>query len=901
MTKEPSRRKLAAMALPFVPRPEVEAALEARFASGANPVVVYGPPGSGKSALVFEWAATMGEAAHIVDVQEVTNEEGLADRIAVQLGAVEQVGEEAVVRLLRAAGSAVVVLDDCDRSADAVTAAVSRWRDLAPQVRWVTTSRQRLSVDGAEFVAVGAMKQQEALELFAVRAGAARPGFEVSDELRPIVEGLIAELDYLPLALELAAARASTLGPAEIARRLPQRFQILRGRGTTLEAAVALSWDLLDETERSVLAQCVVFRGGFGIDAAEAVVKLPPEGPWLVDVLESLVHKSLLRSVEPGAVAGEVRFEMLASIREYVAQVGEAPVGLVERHAVWALDSCRELTYRMRRRGGADARARLELEQSNLLAALERATDPVVLADLAMTLDKSFRLRGSHTRWESVLQAARAHETKLDVSRRALLRRAWGELQLLRGNFDEAVTALQSAAEDAIAADERVTLAWTHFLRGELERRRGRLSEALTHLEDAIEAARDTGIQHVERMALGHRAAVLVDVGRHAEARAAISAMERLPASDDLRDEAHLRKRVAYAQHYLGNVDEQLRLTREALELARESGDHRLEAICIQGLGDAAFVRGAYDEALATWAEALERHRANGAAEVEGALLGNLGTLQHRLNRFEEARRSYRDALSIHATTGAKPYEAVVWFGLGVLELEQGHFEDAAAALSRALELQEAIGNQSEIGSCRLVRAWIDRCRGRTGEEDLSAAVGAFDAAGDEEWSALAHFTAHPVGGSPEVEDETVRLCFEALAGQSTADRSRLHVRAACAMMLQVGGAPSVQASRRAALEIAPDASWFETDEGRVDLRRRKAPRHILARLLELRATDPGEAIDVYEAFEVGWPGEVATVEAAADRVYWAVRTLRKLGLEPFLMTNDRGYLLDPQADLRVV
>ena len=87
---------------------------------------------------------------------------------------------------------------------------------------------------------------------------------------------------------------------------------------------------------------------------------------------------------------------------------------------------------------------------------------------------------------------------------------------------------------------------------------------------------------------------------------------------------------------------------------------------------------------------------------------------------------------------------------------------------------------------------------------------------------------------------------------------------------------------------------WFERGTERVDLRRRKAPRRILARLVELRASDG--ALDVYEAFEVGWPDEVATPEAAADRVYWAIRTLRKLGLESVLVTRDDGYLLDPAA-----
>jgi tetratricopeptide (TPR) repeat protein len=696
------------------------------------------------------------------------------------------------------------------------------------------------------------------------------------------------------LAITLAAARVNTLGPAAILKRLPQRFRILRGRDTTLRKAIALSWELLDEWERDVLGQCIVFQGGFTVEAAEEVVRLDDDAPWVVDVLGGLVEKSLLRSLET-EIAGEVRFEILASIREFVAQHAEADAQVQQRHGAYYLDHCRQLSYATRRSGGADARVRLAHEQHNLLAALDATEDPSVAADLALLLDKLFRLQGTSTRWERVLGRALETTGQLDGSRLARLRRASGEYLLLHGRFDESATALEDAIEVASASGEDVTLAWTHFLRGELERRRGRPSEALDHLDAAIEIADDHEIRHVKRMALGHRAGCLVDVGALDDARDAVAQMERLPPSDDLRDEANLLKRVAYAQYYLGNLAEQRRLTREALELARAGGDHRLEATCIQGLGDAAFANGDYDEALSAWGEALELHRAHGSAELEGALLGNLGNLYHRMDRLEEARVAYRQALKLHAATGAKPYEAVTWFGLGVLELEQGHLDDAAAALRTAADLNEAIGNQAEIGSCRLVAAWVAQRADIDAAALLDEARRAFEKADEDDWAALvdASRSAQPASSA---EDPVVQLCIRALQGEQVDDRSRLHVRAALAR----SSAPEDQPVTLPDLRIARDASWFETDDERIDLRRRRAPRHILARLVELRCKAPEATLDVQEAFEVGWPGEIATASAASDRVYWAIRTLRKLGLEDFLITGGEGYLLAPDAAIAI-
>jgi tetratricopeptide (TPR) repeat protein len=546
----------------------------------------------------------------------------------------------------------------------------------------------------------------------------------------------------------------------------------------------------------------------------------------------------------------------------------------------------------MRRRGGALARTRLEHERDNLLAAFENTENAQTHVDLALTLDKLFRISGAYEQWENVLQRAADVADGVDSGRQALVHRAIGELSLLRGRFDAAAESLDAAAELATSASAWVTLAWTQFLRAEVERRRGVPHAAQSRLERAVELARLHDIPNVERMALGHLASSLVDVGEREDARAAVQQMMRLPPTDDLRDEARLLKRVAYAQHYLGNTDEQERLTHEALALARESGDTRMQALCIQGLGDAEFVRGNYESARASWSEALDLHRAHGSAELEGALLGNLGNLEHRVGNLGAARVAYRDGLKLHALTGAKPYEASARFGLGVLEFEMGHLDDASESMRMAAALNHEIGNVSDHASCCLIGAWIAERAGEDATDLRGQARAAFQAAGDDDWAALTEVPP----STEDATDATVRACAAALGGDKDADTSRLHVRAALAAATPTSS--PVSEAHAVTLRIAANAGWFEVDGVRVDMRRRRAPRHILGRLIEIYHGSDSVGLDADEAFAVGWPGEIATIEAANHRVYWAIRTLRRLGLEGFLVTGGDGYCLDRAASI---
>jgi predicted ATPase len=170
--------------------------------------------------------------------------------------------------------------------------------------------------------------------LFVRRAEEARRGFEVTDENAEAVAEICRRLDGLPLAIELAAARARMLAPAALLARLDRRLPLLTGgardlptRQRTLRDTIAWSYDLLTAPERRLFRRLAVFVGGFTLDAVEAICN--SDGDLEIDVLDglaSLVDKSLLRELDGGA---EPRFGMLETIREFGLELldssGEGP------------------------------------------------------------------------------------------------------------------------------------------------------------------------------------------------------------------------------------------------------------------------------------------------------------------------------------------------------------------------------------------------------------------------------------------------------------------------------------------------------------------------------------------------------------------------------------------------
>ncbi len=401
----------------FVGR-ELELAEIGRLLATSRLVTLIGAGGSGKTRLAAEAVrravserGTPEDGVAWVDLSLLSRGGQLPRHACAALGlaeSLEHTALESIVAGVRGL-SLLLVLDNCEHVVSECAGFAHALLAECPGLRIMATSREALGVEGetswvvpplslpasADPTTAEGIAHSEAVQLFVARAQAAFPGFNLTDGNAPAVAHVCRQLDGIPLAIELAAARMNVLPVEHLVRRLDDVFGLLTSRSRTtierhrtLRDAIAWSHDLLAEHERIFFRRLAVFRGGFTLEAAEGVC-LGSAGE-VFDVVTALVEKSLVRSE---AIGGEARFSLLEPIRQYawerLGEAGEAEE-LRNRHAAYfvALAERAEPHVRGGTRG-TEWMVRLERDQGNLGAAAEWCAEDPTRVELQLRLDSA--------------------------------------------------------------------------------------------------------------------------------------------------------------------------------------------------------------------------------------------------------------------------------------------------------------------------------------------------------------------------------------------------------------------------------------------------------------------------------------------------------------------------------
>ncbi|MEX0675014.1 MAG: adenylate/guanylate cyclase domain-containing protein [Gaiellaceae bacterium] len=471
-----SNTNLPRPASSFVGRAREVAEIGALLRDGARLLTLTGPGGTGKTRLAIEAASELvsdfRHGVFWVGLATLRDPALVAETVAQALGArgalAEHVGEREVLLLL----------DNLEHVVEAAPELASLV-EACPNLRLLVTSRELLRVRGEVEYPVVPLAPPEAVELFSSRA-----------RLEPdaTVEELCRRLDSLPLAVELAAARASVLSPAQILQRLSESLDLLRGgrdadpRQQTLRATIEWSHELLAPDEQRLFARLAVFHGGYTVEATEEVARAD------LDALQSLVEKSLLRHTEE-------RFWMLETIRDYAAErleeSGEAPA-LRSAHAEYfRAFADREDAWIRSGEPEEVAVARLEPELDNLRAAFAfglDAGDAALVRGLAASLPIYWIVRGLYGEARAWLDRALAADPVEDDTRRRLLA-GLATIAYGQGDHPVAVAASDQAASLAAklgGATERIDLLRDQAVAA---LRRGNLDEAEALFRERLDVA----------------------------------------------------------------------------------------------------------------------------------------------------------------------------------------------------------------------------------------------------------------------------------------------------------------------------------------------------------------------------------------------------------------------------
>ena len=307
-------------------------------------VTLTGVGGVGKTRLALQVAAEVlpqyPDGAWLCELAAANAPDALVQMVAAGLGVPNRSGMDlagSVVEYLRSK-ALLLVLDNCEHLLDAAGDLAQHIVETCPDVRPLATSREGLAVDGEQVIPLrslglpgatsdaAAVEASDAVRLFIERAGAVQADFSVSVSDLPAVAEICRRLDGIPLAIELAAARAVAMSPGEIAELLDERFRLLTGgrrsaveRHQTLRATVDWSYALLDERERLVFDRLGVFAGSF--DGAAATGVAAGEGIERFDVLDaltSLVTKSMVIAERGGEAT--TRYQLLETLRLYARE-----------------------------------------------------------------------------------------------------------------------------------------------------------------------------------------------------------------------------------------------------------------------------------------------------------------------------------------------------------------------------------------------------------------------------------------------------------------------------------------------------------------------------------------------------------------------------------------------------
>lgn len=652
-------------------------------------VTLTGIGGTGKTRLAMEIACRLlsefSDGVFFIPLAAIKNPDFVVGSIAQPFG-VKETGSKTLIDALKdflRDKQMLLVIDNFEQIISAAPI-LSELLQAAPRLKILATSRALLRLNAErEFLvpplalpdeiaasSFAELSETESVKLFAERAKAIKPNFSLTTGNARVTAEICRQLDGLPLAIELAAARMKILSPQQILQRLENRLKLLTGgardlpaRQQTMRGAIQWSFDLLDKDEKILFRHLSVFAGGFTVEAAEAAsnyeLRTTNDEIDVLNCLTSLVENSLL--VQAEQADGESRFRMLAVVREFAQEVleasGESEI-IRKNHAEFFLRLAQEAEPQILSQQGTKWLDRLEEEHDNLRAAFSwsAANDAETTVNLAAALRDFWVFRNHLTEGRAIFETALQRASDAPAAVRFKLLNGLGQVVRYQGDY----AAGQKAYEEGLAAGKAENdwrqIALSNRGLAAVAKHQGDFAAAQKFYQEALRIGRE----------LNDKFVIAVSVN----------------AMGDL---ARVENDYAAARP----------LFEEALAICRQLGNHQGVNCTLNNLGAVAFGEGDYEAARSFYAQALAAAQESGERITLSYSLDGFAALAAKCGKSEIAVQLASAAEHLRESLGFEIEPAELRFRNSYLaELRDALDEETFAKLyeqGRALRLEKII------------------------------------------------------------------------------------------------------------------------------------------------------------------------------------------------------------------
>ncbi|MDQ2713634.1 MAG: tetratricopeptide repeat protein [Chloroflexota bacterium] len=686
-----------------------------------------GPGGMGKTRLALQVAASLSDlfadGSYFVDLAPVSDPAVILTAIAQTLGLREEGGQPLLEHLTEELRHKHILLL-LDNFEQVISASVQVAELLAscPHLKVLVTSRVVLHVRAErEYIVpplslpdpisapdLTVFSQYETVALFTQRAQAVNPDFQLTVSNAPAIAEILARLDGLPLAIELAAARMKLLSPEGLLVRLSQRLQVLTSgardvvaRQQTLRNTIEWSYLLLDAQEQQLFERLSVFAGGCTLEAVEAVcAALDGEVGSALDTISSLLDKSLLRR-ETQDAGEESRFTILETIREYGLEVlaasGEMEV-VRKAHGAYFMAFAQRADEQLWGPEQALWLGRLEQEHDNMRAAMQWSLEQTgsereIALRLGAALRSFWYTRGYFSEGLDFLERALVQSGEVAAPVRAVALYSAARLNEVRGNHDRAETLITECLVLYRTIGDRAGIASSLHLQADIAWGRGDLAIARSQAEESLVLFRQLDDRGAIAGILLHLGGVDADQGEYVRAldllEESLAINRELGEKDSVAESLFNLARVEYLSQ--GDRARARMFLEESFATVRKLGDKETMAycLCLSGLlaldrGDVSSARPLIEQSMALFKEMRQRH---GTALA----LSSLAKVSAAQGDNATARTLYEEGIALAREADNKMNLASGLEGLAGAVAAQGAYAWAARLWSAAEVLRLAI------------------------------------------------------------------------------------------------------------------------------------------------------------------------------------------------------------------